>query len=101
MARALTSIGKPKDLQKAQAICEQVRKTDPANEAAESCLGVIYYKTGRWRESEECFLRAIELNPVEGPYRDLGALYAKQGSAEEALQNLTRAIEIDKLDTRA
>ena len=100
-ARALSRIGTENDLQRAREICERVLRLERGNATALACLGVIHYKVGSWRESEECLIRAIDLSPAYGPYRDLGALYGKQGRNEEAEIQLKKAIEIDKLDTRA
>jgi tetratricopeptide (TPR) repeat protein len=100
-ARALSRMGRPEDLEQARALCDEVRRRQPCNSSAFECLGVVYYKLGRWNESEAMLRRAIDLDRLGGPYRDLGSLYAKQARYDEAKANLQRALELNPFDTRA
>jgi superkiller protein 3 len=100
-AKVLIRMGSAHDLARAQELIDAVIGCDPVNTVALGCLGVVNYRHGRWLEGESALRRAVKLDPVGGPWRDLGALCAKQARYEEALRCIQRAIELNPYDTRA
>ena len=102
LAWALVRQDDQKALKEAASLCHEVLRRDPKNHYALNCLGVIAYKHGHMRDSEEFLRRSIEANPRDGgAYRDLGALYAKLGRHEDAKTYLEKAIQINENDTQA
>jgi tetratricopeptide (TPR) repeat protein len=64
-------------------------------------LGIIAFKRGNLRESEDYLRASIEADQREGNYSDLGALYTQMGQYDEAEKNLKKAIEINRNDMAA
>jgi Tfp pilus assembly protein PilF len=73
-------------------------RDDPS---AHVCLGVVYFKLDSLYDSEHHLRRALELDPCQGSYTDLGALYAFSGRRDEAEAELRKAIERDQGDAVA
>lgn len=71
-------------------------------EAAEAfaCLGVIAFKRGIIRDSQQYLRESIRVDPKQGHYVDLGALYVYTGHHEAAEEQLRRAHEIAPDDTQ-
>lgn len=76
-------------------------KIDPNYDSAIGCLGILAFKKGNLLESEDYFLRSIQLSPSRGSYVDLGALYSQTGRDEDAETNLKKAIQYNRNDERA
>jgi tetratricopeptide (TPR) repeat protein len=88
-------------LDEAEKHSRKALKLDPSLSEALGCLGIIAFKRGNLRESEDYLSTSIEVDRKEGNYSDLGALYVQMGRYEEAEEKLKKAIEIDRNDTRA
>jgi tetratricopeptide (TPR) repeat protein len=88
-------------LLRAEQHCRQALDIDREYPKALGCLGVIAFKRGHFRESEEWFLASIRASPNQGSYSDLGALYVQTGRYAEAKKQLEQAIDLDANDARA
>ena len=88
-------------IDEAERYCKKALELDPKSADAYGCLGIIEFKRGNPRESEELFLNSIDLDPQEGSYRDLGALYVTTKRHDEAETMLKRALENNKDDALA
>ncbi|MFY0565312.1 tetratricopeptide repeat protein [Archangium lansingense] len=88
-------------LQEAEKFCRSALDIDREFSPALGCLGVIAFRRGRIRESEDWFLASIRANPNRGSYSDLGALYVQAGRYSEAKKKLDQAIERTPHDVRA
>lgn len=88
-------------LDEAQKYANKAIELDPIYDSAIGCLGVIAFKKGNLLESEDYFLRSIQLSTSRGSYTDLGALYAQTGRYEDAEANLLKSIQFNRNDERA
>ena len=88
-------------LESALQLCNTALGRSPLNVAALTCRAAVYYHKGDWHFSEADLRRATSLDPLSGPWRDLGSLYVKQSRSEEAETLLRRAIELNGFDTQA
>lgn len=88
-------------IDEAERYCKKALELDPKSADAYGCLGIIEFKRGNLRESEELLLNSIDLDPQEGSYRDLGALYVTTKRHDEAEKMLKRALENNKDDALA
>jgi tetratricopeptide (TPR) repeat protein len=101
LAWALVRLEDDRRLDEAAALCQEAIRLDARRAQAYSCLGVIAFRRGHWRESEEAFLRSIAVSPLEGSHSDLGALYTQTGRYEEARRALDQALAVNPNDTQA
>src|SRR5438067_1212189 len=93
---------KPIDrLAEAEQCCQKALELDPNYANAFGCLGVIAFKRGRLRESEDHFLQSIRASKRKGSYVDLAALYVKMARYEDAESQLKTALELDRNDVLA
>jgi len=81
--------------------CLRALEFDREHPKVLGCLGVIAFRRGHFRESEDWFLASTRASPNQGSYSDLGALYVQTGRHTEARKQLERAIAIDANDARA
>jgi len=89
------------DLSEAEKHCIKALELDPKYAPAFGCLGIIEFKRGNLRKSENYLRTSIDVNPKKGSYTDLGALHVQMGRFEEAEENLKKAIKINYEDTQA
>ncbi len=101
VARALVRQEKDLLLPRAEEHCRAALALDREFAPALGCLGVIAFRRGHFRESEDWFLASIRASPNRGDYSDLGALYVQTGRHAEARKQLERAVELDPHDVRA
>lgn len=101
LAWALVRQDKEGEFAEAEKHCRRALQLDPNYAQAFGCLGVLAFKRGNLRESEDYLRTSIEVNPEEGNYSDLGALYIQMERYEEAEEKLKKAIEINKDDVQA
>ena len=58
----------------------------PYNDTLYNNLGLVYLKTGRFKEAEESYLYALTLNPfMADVYNNIGSLYIETGRYDEAI----------------
>ncbi len=82
------------ELTEASHLCRQALLLDSTFSTAFSALGVVAFKQDKSQEAEAYFQHAISLDPVKGPYADLGALYIRLERYTEAEQALDQALQI-------
>lgn len=100
LAWALLRQGTEGDMREAEDLCRRALALDPFSAADYGCLGVIAFKRGKLRQSEEFLRESTSVSPNEGSYTDLGALYIQMGRYEEAEVQLKKALEINRDDTQ-
>jgi tetratricopeptide (TPR) repeat protein len=88
-------------LLRAEQHCLRALDFDREYPKALGCLGVIAFRRGHFRESEDWFLTSLRASPNRGSYSDLGALYVQTGRYAEAKKQLEHAIALDANDVRA
>lgn len=87
--------------EEAERECRRALEIDSTQTGAYGCLGVIAFKRGRLRQSEDYFLDSLRYGKREGNRTDLGALYVQMGRYEEAKKHLDEAIKINDNDFQA
>lgn len=98
---ALLRRGETWHLSEAERECKRALEIDPTYADAYGCLGVIAFKRGELRQSEDYFRESIRRGKREGNYTDLGALYTQMGRYEEAKKHLDEAIKINDSNFQA
>ena len=98
LAWTLTRQGSEDQLAEAEQRARKALRSAVHSHEAYGCLGVIAFKRGNLRESEEHLLASIQIDDKKGSHGDLGALYVQMGRYEEAETQLKRAIELDSND---
>jgi len=67
----------------------------PYNDTLYNNMGLVYFKTGRFKEAEESYLYALTLNPFMADVcNNIGSLYIETGRYDEAIPYLAKAISI-------
>ena len=86
-------------LPKAKAAAQRAVEIDDALAEAHSSLGsVFFWYDWNWKEAEEHFIRALELDPKSSiAHFGYADFLSKMGRPEEALAEIKRAREIDPL----
>jgi tetratricopeptide (TPR) repeat protein len=84
--------GEPSHLKKALDQCRKALQLQPLFPPAFSALGLIAFKQKRINEAESYLLQATGLEPIHGPYADLGALYIQLGRYADAEKVLHQAV---------
>jgi tetratricopeptide (TPR) repeat protein len=80
----------------AEKCCRKALELDPNSSDAHTCLGLIAEQQGRLNEAIDYLREAVELNPAEGKYGDLGAVYLKAGRYKEGREMLQKACEVNR-----
>jgi Flp pilus assembly protein TadD len=82
-----------------RAAAEKAIQLDPLLAEAHEALGLAYARDGKWQQSEQSFLHAIELDRNRSnTYANFGYWYlAVLGRLEDALHQLRMAQQIDPL----
>lgn len=75
----------------------QAADVDPTNDRAFFYQGLLYeQKLDKFKQAEENYRRALELNPESGEYHyHLGATLAKQQRWKEAVASLEKSLQLD------
>lgn len=89
------------DLEAAREHCEKALRLDRRCAAAFACLGIVAARRGLNRDAEHYLLKAIELDPWQGPHVDLAALYIGMERFAEAEKELETALRLNPDDARA
>ncbi|MEW6366052.1 MAG: tetratricopeptide repeat protein [Acidobacteriota bacterium] len=81
----------------AQAIDElnKALKFSPTNPYLRYDLGNLYYGYRRYKEAEDCYKRAVALDPRPAFYTALARSRIAQGKRKEALESVMKALERD------
>lgn len=93
--------GEGADLDEAERECLKAIEINPNYSSPYGCRGIIAFKRGRLRDSEEFFRDSIRVNEKEGNYTDLGALYVQMGRYKEAAEQLKKALALNSDDAQA
>jgi TolB-like protein/DNA-binding winged helix-turn-helix (wHTH) protein/Tfp pilus assembly protein PilF len=105
ISRAYTALALAGDMNpgevllKAKAAAQRAVEIDDALAEAHSSLGsVLFWYDWNWKEAEEHFIRALELDPNSSiAHFGYADFLSKMGRPEEALAEIKRAREIDPL----
>lgn len=80
---------------RAEKLCQQIIAMDPNEPLAYYHLGFILRRMGRYLESEQAYLKAIELMPNHGNfYANVGRTYEASGQTEKAIMAWSKALEL-------
>ncbi len=96
---ATANVDRGDELGQMQKAAEKAIQLDPLLAEAQDALGTAYARNGRWREAENSFRRAIELDPNRSAsYGDFAMfLLLPLGRVEEAVHQLQVAEKTDPL----
>ena len=91
----------PEELAKMRSAAERAAQLDPLSAEAYDALGAAYAREGQWKQSEESYRRAIEIQPSRTEsHADLAAfLLLPLGRIEQAIQQLRIAEKNDPLSS--
>ena len=82
-------------LDKAKAQCEHALAITPQLAEGHTCLGNVYFSTGRYEEAVQQFQRSLDLDGTsDETLRLLAAVYQKQGKASAAEEAYRKAISL-------
>lgn len=63
----------------------EILKEEPQNDEVWDFLGLLYYQTKKYPESEDCIKKAIEINPRLYYIENLARLYRDKGDSQTAI----------------
>lgn len=82
-------------LDKARSSCERALSITPQLAEGHTCLGDVYYSTGRYEEAVQQFQRSLELDHTsDETLRSLAAAYQKQGKTSAAEDSYRKAVSL-------
>jgi len=82
-------------LDKAKTQCERALAITPQLAEGHTCLGNVYFSTGRYEEAVQQFQRSLDLDHTsDETLRSLAAAYQKQGKASAAEEAYRKAISL-------
>ena len=80
-------------LEKARSSCERALSITPQLAEGHTCLGDVYFSTGRYDEAVQQFQRSLDLDHAsDEALRSLAAAYQKQGKASAAEESYRQAL---------
>lgn len=83
-----------KALQDAVDICRSIT-INASSQLAETCLGVLYFKLGKYGDSKDHLQRALAINETPSAHADLGSFYLRRGHLKPAEDELREAVSLD------
>lgn len=84
------------DMSEARAFCEQALLNGYDEETSYHFIGTTYDHQKKYREAEEAYLKALELNPESGEiHASYGYMMLKAGFEEKAIALLEAALRLD------
>jgi TolB-like protein len=91
----------PEEVAKMRSTAERAAQLDPLSAEAYDALGAAYAREGQWKQSEESYIHAIEIQPSRTEsHADLAAfLLLPLGRIEDAIQHLRIAEKNDPLSS--
>ncbi len=80
-------------------VLPRLERIEPLNHVWPYLMGQAWRSTGKGREAERSFIRALKLNPIDsGVWASLADLYVDRGRKEEAFLALKNAAFLEPLD---
>jgi Tfp pilus assembly protein PilF len=91
------------DYWKVTQLCRQAIKNNPSESKYYHLMAVAYARHPRFgKDAEQCFYKAIEVNPWNAEYYvDLARFYMQKGLATRAMSHVERALKIEPQHVKA
>ena len=87
---------KKNNFQIAEKLYNEILKSSPFHEGAQSNLGILYNQLGKPQKAINCFEKAIQINPNSAnAYYSLGVIFAQLGESQKAISYYEKAIQIN------
>ena len=87
---------KKNNFQIAEKLYNEILKSSPYHEGAQSNLGILYNQLGKHQKAINCFEKAIQINPnFANAYYSLGAIFTQLGEIQKAISYYEKAIQIN------
>ena len=87
---------KKNNFQIAEKLYNEILKSSPFHEGAQSNLGILYNQLGKPQKAINCFEKAIQINPNSAnAYYSLGVIFAQLGESQKAINCFEKAIQIN------
>ena len=87
---------KKNNFQIAEKLYNEILKSSPFHEGAQSNLGILYNQLGKPQKAINCFEKAIQINPNSAnAYYSLGVIFAQLGESQKAISCYEKAIQIN------
>ena len=87
---------KKNNFQIAEKLYNEILKSSPYHEGAQSNLGILYNQLGKHQKAINCFEKAIQINPnFANTYYSLGAIFTQLGESQKAISYYEKAIQIN------
>jgi len=87
---------KKNNFQIAEKLYNEILKSSPYHEGAQSNLGILYNQLGKHQKAINCFEKAIQINPNSAnAYYSLGVIFTQLGESQKAISYYEKAIQIN------
>ena len=87
---------KKNNFQIAEKLYNEILKSSPYHEGAQSNLGILYNQLGKHQKAVNCFEKAIQINPNSAnAYYSLGVIFTQLGESQKAISYYEKAIQIN------
>ena len=87
---------KKNNFQIAEKLYNEILKSSPYHEGAQSNLGILYNQLGKHQKAINCFEKAIQINPNSAnAYYNLGVIFTQLGESQKAISYYEKAIQIN------
>jgi protein O-GlcNAc transferase len=87
---------KKNNFQIAEKLYNEILKSSPFHEGAQSNLGILYNQLGKPQKAINCFEKAIQINPNSAnAYYSLGVIFTQLGESQKAISCYEKAIQIN------
>ena len=87
---------KKNNFQIAEKLYNEILKSSPYHEGAQSNLGILYNQLGKHQKAINCFEKAIQINPNSAnAYYSLGVIFTQLGESQKAINCFEKAIQIN------
>ena len=87
---------KKNNFQIAEKLYNEILKSSPFHEGAQSNLGILYNQLGKPQKAINCFEKAIQINPNSAnAYYSLGVIFTQLGESQKAINYYEKAIQIN------
>jgi len=87
---------KKNNFQIAEKLYNEILKSSPFHEGAQSNLGILYNQLGKPQKAISCYEKAIQINPNSAnAYYSLGVIFTQLGESQKAISCYEKAIQIN------
>ena len=87
---------KKNNFQIAEKLYNEILKSSPYHEGAQSNLGILYNQLGKHQKAVNCFEKAIQINPNSAnAYYSLGVIFTQLGESQKAISYYEKVIQIN------